>query len=90
MYKLSVITREKLFFEELAYSMTAPGEMGYLEILSHHAPLATALTKGTLIITDAQKVKHAFKISGGILEVAENSCVVLADELEAISLENPA
>jgi F-type H+-transporting ATPase subunit epsilon len=86
MYKLSIISQEKLIFEGMAYSLIAAGEMGYLEILSHHAPLATALQKGTLTVIDAHKKKQAYLISGGILEVSDNRCTVLVDSLESLEL----
>lgn len=85
MYKLSVVTPQQTLFDELAYSLTAPGDAGYLEILSHHAPLVTSLKEGKLVITDANKKSATYMISGGFLEVSKNSCIVLVDEAKTLA-----
>ncbi len=43
MFKLSVVTPEKVVFEKDVTSIVAPGMIGYLGVLTNHAPLITCL-----------------------------------------------
>jgi len=82
MFKLFVVTPVKVFFEDEVTSVVAPGEAGYLGILSHHAPLITALKPGTLTIEDRDERPHRFDLTGGFLEVSNNRVTILADSIE--------
>lgn len=82
LFKLSILTPEKVVFEDEVYSVNAPGAEGYLEVLAHHAPLATLLQAGQLVITDREKQKSVFKVNGGFLEVSRNQATILVDRLE--------
>jgi len=85
MFKLSVVTPVKVFYEEEINSLVAPGEVGYLGILSNHAPLITALKPGLLTIKDHLDTEIELAISGGFLEVSSNKAMILADAIEYIS-----
>lgn len=82
MFKLSVVTPEKIFFEQEVRSIVAPGSEGYLGVLSNHAPLITALIPGKLSVIDARGGESNYCLSGGFLEVSKNIAVVLADAIE--------
>lgn len=82
MYSLSIVTRQKKVFEGEVKSLTAPGSLGYLEILSYHAPLITTLATGKLSVTDAEKAVWVYAVSGGILEVASNQATLLGEAVE--------
>ncbi len=69
-------------FDDMVHSIIAPGEMGYLGVLTDHAPLISSLKPGALIITDRNNVKHYYKVTGGFLEVNHNEASLLADEIE--------
>jgi F-type H+-transporting ATPase subunit epsilon len=86
MFKLSVVTPEKVVFEQDARSVVAPGSEGYLGILTNHAPLITALIPGKLAVTDEANQTAEFALSGGFLEVAHNVVTILADAIEPVSL----
>lgn len=79
MYHLQVLTPEEIIFEDDVTALIAPGEMGYLGILTDHASLITTLKMGTLIITDQSQKKHFYKVTGGFLEVDHNQVVILVD-----------
>lgn len=81
MYYLKVLTPEEVIFDDEVTAIIAPGALGYLGVLSNHAPLISTLKSGYLIITDKDKQKHYFEISGGFLEVSKNKAFLLADTI---------
>ena len=81
MYHLSIVTPEKVIFDGQVESMIAPGTIGYLEILSHHAPIVTTLQAGELTIKTGD-TKQYYAISGGFLEVSQNQATVLGEAIE--------
>lgn len=84
MFKLFVVTPEKVVFEQEVRSIIAPGSEGYLGVLTDHAPLITALMPGSLNVVDADHKRTEYCISGGFLEVSGNIATVLADAIEKI------
>ncbi len=88
MFTLSVVTPEKVVFEQGARSIVAPGSEGYLGILTDHAPLITALIPGRLSVTDADNKTLEYAVSGGFLEVSGNVTTILADAIEPIDKIN--
>ncbi len=83
MFKLSVVTPEKVVFEQDVRSIVASGSEGYLGVLTDHAPLITALIPGKLTVTDNAGSEVNYCVSGGFLEVSGNVATVLADAIEA-------
>lgn len=83
MFKLSVVTPEKVVFEQDVRSIVASGSEGYLGVLTDHAPLITALIPGKLTVTDNAGSEVDYCVSGGFLEVSGNVATVLADAIEA-------
>ena len=83
MFKLTIVTPEEPFYEEDVRSIVLPGSIGYLGVLTDHAPLITALLPGELRVVEAEGEKeHLFAITGGFFEVAHNHATVLADAIE--------
>jgi F-type H+-transporting ATPase subunit epsilon len=84
MFKLSIVSPEKILYEDMVESLVVPGTAGYLGVLSNHAPLITSLTTGMLEIRDENKVEKIGSISGGFLEVSNNTATILADSVEFV------
>jgi len=82
MFTLSIVTPEKVFFEGQIESLSVPGTEGYLGVLSHHAPLITALKPGLIEFRDDQSDIKLMAVSGGFLEVSDNIATLLADAIE--------
>lgn len=79
---LEIITGERLLMRrEDVDEVIAPGSLGELGILPHHAPLITALQPGELRVK-ADGGEDDFFVSGGFLEVHSDQVTVLADTAE--------
>ncbi|MCA8959721.1 MAG: ATP synthase F1 subunit epsilon [Planctomycetes bacterium] len=79
-----VLTPEGPIYSGPADMVVAPAADGEIGILPRHAPLITALGKGTLKLkTGGTTTKWI--VEGGFLEVLENKVSVLAEKAEATS-----
>lgn len=79
---LEIITGERrLLRQEDVDEVIAPGALGELGILPHHAPLITSLVPGELRVKTGNDVEE-FYIGGGFLEVHSDEVTVLADAAE--------
>ena len=81
-YQLTIVTPEKMIFDQEVESLIAPGTLGYLGILANHAPLMTELVSGKLIVRKADGKEESMAVSGGFLEVSHNKATILADAAE--------
>lgn len=79
-FRLQVFTQEKKVVDELITSLQAPGADGYFGVLADHAPLISALGSGNLTITGNDGTR-VMKLTGGFLEVVNNTATLLADSL---------
>jgi F-type H+-transporting ATPase subunit epsilon len=78
---VKVVTAESSLYSGEATMVEAPGALGQLGILPHHAALLTTLKPGTLEIK-TNGTEETFFVSGGFLEVSNNTVTVLADTAE--------
>jgi F-type H+-transporting ATPase subunit epsilon len=78
---VEVVTAERELYSGEANAVNAPGSEGRLGILPHHAALLAFLKAGELRI-ELQGAEDALFVSGGFLEVYENTVTVLADAAE--------
>lgn len=78
---VEVVTAERELYRGEADLVSAPGAEGRLGILPRHAALLTTLASGELTIKLAGAEEPLF-VSGGFLEVSNNSVTVLADTAE--------
>jgi F-type H+-transporting ATPase subunit epsilon len=79
--QLDVVTAEQVVFSGDADVVVAPGMVGQLGILPHHAPLMTMLQPGQLVIKNKGE-EQSIAVSGGFLEVRADRVVILADAAE--------
>ena len=75
-YQLSIVTTQGEAFNGQVESLVAPGKLGSFGILCDHAPLVASLCRVPLTVTQNGTTNY-FAISSGILEVNEQSNVLL-------------
>lgn len=76
-----IITQERKVFDGEVDIVTAPGAEGQMGILPNHSPLVSALDFGELRVRQGS-AEEVFAIGGGVLQVANNQVLVLADSAE--------
>ena len=85
MYKLSIVTPEKIFYEGNVGSLIIPGSEGYLGVLTDHAPLITATVPGKVMCRDSEGQELTMAVSFGFFEVSANHATLLVDAVEFAS-----
>jgi len=78
---VEVVTAERELYSGEADEVIAPGSEGQLGILPKHAALLSTLKVGELLIK-LSGAEEPFFVSGGFLEVSNNSVTVLAETAE--------
>jgi len=82
-FKLEVITPDRVVASDSEItSVVAPGALGYLGVLGNHAPLMTELSIGHLDLKRSDGSIDELAVSGGFMEVFENTVTVLAETAE--------
>jgi len=79
--RLDIVTAERVVYSEEVDIVVAPGVLGQLGILPHHAPLMTTLEPGELKVRKGGE-EYSLVISGGFLEVRPDRIIILADAAE--------
>ena len=82
MFRLSIVTPEKIFYDDDIVSLVVPGTEGYLGVLSNHAPLITALKIGRIEFRDTNEDVSVLSVTNGFLEVSGNVASLLCDAAE--------
>ena len=86
-FNLQIISPEKTLFDESIEMVIIPGTEGDLGVLSNHMPLITSLRLGNIYIYKDKKVIRKFLVNGGILEVIENRCTLLTEDISDLEGE---
>jgi F-type H+-transporting ATPase subunit epsilon len=79
--RLEIITAERVVYSEDVEIVVAPGIMGEMGVLPHHAPLMTMIQPGELRVR-RDNIEESMFVSGGFIEVRGDKVVVLADVAE--------
>ena len=77
--KIEIITPDTRIFTGEASLVQFPGLDGSFEVMKNHAPLIAALQKGQIKVLGMDKLPMFFDIKGGVVEVARNKILVLAE-----------
>ncbi|OIO49132.1 ATP synthase F1 subunit epsilon [bacterium (Candidatus Gribaldobacteria) CG_4_10_14_0_2_um_filter_41_16] len=79
-----IVTPERVVYESEIDQATIPTVQGEITILPNHISLVGVLKPGELMIKKG-KEEIAMAVSGGMIEVAKNKVIVLADTAEHAS-----
>ncbi len=80
---LEILTPEKKIFEGEINGVNFPGVSGGFELLNNHAPIISALEKGTIRINAKDGVK-TFDINSGFVECLNNKVTVLVEGVTSL------
>ena len=81
---LEILTPEKKLYSGEVYGVQLPGTSGLFEILDKHAPMVSALGKGSLKILVDKKETTTYSIQSGFVEILNNKATVLVEGAVAI------
>ena len=79
-FELSVISAESKVFEGEVENVLVPGMVGDSLVLPNHAPCISSIRPGFLEFSDGSSSKHRYFVSGGIIEVINNTVSLLVDK----------
>ena len=86
-FNLQIISPEKSVFDDEIEMVIIPGTEGDIGVLSNHMPLVTSLRLGNIYIYRNKKIIKKFLVNGGILEVLENRCTLLTEDISDLESE---
>ena len=77
--KLEILTPEEKVFNGEVRSVQVPGKSGRFEMLNNHMPIVSSLNKGSIKITDTNNKIQEIKINSGVIELKNNTIIILAE-----------
>ena len=80
-FNLQIISPDKSVFDEEIEMVIIPGTEGDIGVLSNHMPLITSLRLGNIYIYKNKKIIKKFLVNGGIIEVLDNRCTLLTEDI---------
>ncbi len=78
---LEIISPQKIFFNDEIDLCILPGVEGDFGILKNHMPFLTTLRLGIAYVYKNKKLVETFLVNGGVVEVHENKCTLLAEDI---------
>jgi F-type H+-transporting ATPase subunit epsilon len=84
-YALEICTRERVVYAHNVTFVSVRAVDGVLGITFRHIPLITTLRVAPVMIEDADGNKETIAVHGGILHIAPNLVIILADEAERVA-----
>lgn len=69
----------KVYFDEMALSISAENETGPFDILPHHHNFITLLKASDLVVHQLDGTDQRIRISGGIMHVKADRVIVFLD-----------
>ncbi len=81
-FMLEIVTPERILFKDEVDFMVAPAVDGEIGVMRNHAPLVAALKIGVLRYKDGKGAEKKMAVSGGFMEVIDNTGRILAETAE--------
>jgi F-type H+-transporting ATPase subunit epsilon len=86
-FQFELLTPEAVLMRAQVQEVIAPGEQGYFGVMARHEHFVTALTKGSLTVKWADKMRH-YDVDGGVVQVTPDKVVVCAERAELREIEH--
>ena len=84
-----LVSPEQLVFNDKAGMIIVPGKEGDIGVLPGHSKLLSSLRPGRVMVYGEDKqLLQSFFVSGGFVEINQEKCIVLAEEVFEISVLN--
>jgi F-type H+-transporting ATPase subunit epsilon len=80
MLRLNIVTPERPFLDDSCESVTLPGKLGQMQILSGHAALLSELISGVVTIEKSNKEVVRFMVGEGFAEVNRDEITLLCEQ----------
>ena len=77
--KIRIITPENILYDGDADSVSLPGIIGSFDVLPHHAPLITALQKGSIQYTVTGK-RNELNIDSGFVKIENDKITICVEK----------
>ena len=84
-FSLEIISPQQTIFNDQIDLCILPGTEGDFGILKNHMPFLTTLRIGVAYIYKDKKIVETFLVNGGIVEVLENRCTLLSEDIRKTS-----
>ena len=84
-FNLEIISPQQTVFNDEIDLCILPGIEGDFGILKNHMPFLTTLRIGVAYIYKDKKIVETFLVNGGIVEVLENRCTLLSEDIRKTS-----
>lgn len=82
--KLELVSPEKLILSENVEMAVLPGGEGDFGVMRGHSPVISTLRPGEIVIFEKNKVKSRIFVGGGFVEVNDQVCTILAEDVENV------
>lgn len=79
--QLIVLTPEQELYSGEITSISLPGIEGSFQILENHAPMVSALSKGSVVVKSNSGEDKTFEIEKGFVEILKNKVSLLVESL---------
>ena len=80
-FKLQIISPQNMIFDDEIDLCILPGTEGDFGILRNHMPFLTTLRLGIAYIYKEKKLIETFLVDGGVVEVSNNKCTLLTEDI---------
>lgn len=84
MINIELVTLEGVKFKESVHEALIPTPLGQIGIFSNHAPLVSLASPGVVSLrvkpSDPDDFMEHFALSGGVIEILNNTVRILSDE----------
>lgn len=83
-FKAQVLTPEGTIFDGEVTGVRVPGAQGSFEVMALHANIISTIEIGDILVRKPNGEREVFAVTGGFVEVVDNTLTLLAEAAEHI------